>query len=201
MSSDVGWHTRDKLWLVPKHGSMLLYVYRNHKAPLDGKPRTATSTFTQLLNSYIYIYIYKILPSTSLWCFYSLTCVQRRVESLVSKYFASAAQKVRNSSIVVSTYFALAQNVRISIIVFVISKYFASAQNAFLRSCIIRTRCLSTAVYHQDKMPFCGRVSSGQGAFLWRCIIRTRCLSVVVYHQDKMPFCGRVSSGQGAFLW
>ena len=33
------------------HGSMLLYVHRNHKAHYDGEPRTATSTFTQLLNS------------------------------------------------------------------------------------------------------------------------------------------------------
>ena len=31
-----------------KHGSVLLYVHRNRK---DGKPRTATSTLTQLLNS------------------------------------------------------------------------------------------------------------------------------------------------------
>ena len=31
-----------------KHGSMLLYVHRNRK---DGKPRTATSTLTQFLNS------------------------------------------------------------------------------------------------------------------------------------------------------
>ena len=30
---------------------MLLYVRRNRKAHWDGKPRTATSTFTQLLNS------------------------------------------------------------------------------------------------------------------------------------------------------
>ena len=30
---------------------MLLYVHRNRKAHEDGKPRTATSTFTQLLNS------------------------------------------------------------------------------------------------------------------------------------------------------
>ena len=29
---------------------MLLYVHRNRKAYYDGKPRTATSTFTQLLN-------------------------------------------------------------------------------------------------------------------------------------------------------
>ena len=35
----------------PKHGSMLLYVHRNRKTHEDGKPRTATSTFTQLLNS------------------------------------------------------------------------------------------------------------------------------------------------------
>ena len=30
---------------------MLLYVHRNHKAHSDGEPRTATSTFTQLLDS------------------------------------------------------------------------------------------------------------------------------------------------------
>ena len=36
------------------HGSMLLYVHRNHKAHWDGEPRTATSTFTQLLNSVTY---------------------------------------------------------------------------------------------------------------------------------------------------
>ena len=30
---------------------VLLYVHRNCKAHKDGKPRTATSTFTQLLNS------------------------------------------------------------------------------------------------------------------------------------------------------
>ena len=42
---------RDKLWPMPKHGSMLLYVHRNRKAHNDGKPRTAASPFTQLLNS------------------------------------------------------------------------------------------------------------------------------------------------------
>ena len=36
MSSDVGWHIRDKLWPVPKHGSVLLYVHRNRKAHQDG---------------------------------------------------------------------------------------------------------------------------------------------------------------------
>ena len=41
---------RDKLRPMLKHGSILLYVLENHKAPQDGKPRTATSTFTQLLN-------------------------------------------------------------------------------------------------------------------------------------------------------
>ena len=30
---------------------MLLYVHRNRKAHEDGKPRTATWTFTQFLNS------------------------------------------------------------------------------------------------------------------------------------------------------
>ena len=37
--------------LGTKHGSLLLYVHRNRKAHQDGQPRTATSTFTQLLNS------------------------------------------------------------------------------------------------------------------------------------------------------
>ena len=36
---------------MPKHGSMLLYVHRNHTAHQDGEPRAATSTLTQLLNS------------------------------------------------------------------------------------------------------------------------------------------------------
>ena len=36
---------------MPKHGSMSLYVHTNRKAHSDEKPRMATSTFTQLLNS------------------------------------------------------------------------------------------------------------------------------------------------------
>ena len=44
MSSDVSWHIRDKLWPMPKHGSIILYVHRNQKARSDGQPRTATST-------------------------------------------------------------------------------------------------------------------------------------------------------------
>ena len=32
MSSDVSWHIRDKLWPMPKHGSIILYVHRNLKA-------------------------------------------------------------------------------------------------------------------------------------------------------------------------
>ena len=51
MSSDVGWHIRNKPWPMRVHGSMLLYVHRNRKAHQDGEPWTATSTFTQLLNS------------------------------------------------------------------------------------------------------------------------------------------------------
>ena len=50
MSSDVNWHIRDKLWPMPKHGSINLYVHGNQKARKDGQPRTATSTLTQLLN-------------------------------------------------------------------------------------------------------------------------------------------------------
>ena len=30
MSSDVIWHIRDKLWPMPKHGSVILYVHGNH---------------------------------------------------------------------------------------------------------------------------------------------------------------------------
>ena len=32
MSSDVIWHIRDKLWPIPKHGSIILYVHGNQKA-------------------------------------------------------------------------------------------------------------------------------------------------------------------------
>ena len=32
MSSDVIWHVRDKLWPMPKHGSIILYVHGNQKA-------------------------------------------------------------------------------------------------------------------------------------------------------------------------
>ena len=32
MSSDVSWHIRDKLWPMPKQGSIILYVYGNQKA-------------------------------------------------------------------------------------------------------------------------------------------------------------------------
>jgi len=32
MSSDVSWHIRDKLWPIPKHGSIILYVHGNQKA-------------------------------------------------------------------------------------------------------------------------------------------------------------------------
>ena len=32
VSSDVSWHIRDKLWPMPKHGSIILYVHGNQKA-------------------------------------------------------------------------------------------------------------------------------------------------------------------------
>ena len=32
MSSDVNWHIRDKLWPMPKHSSIILYVHGNQKA-------------------------------------------------------------------------------------------------------------------------------------------------------------------------
>ena len=50
MSSDVMRHIRDKLWPMPKHGAINLYVHGNQKVRLDGQPRTSTSTLTQLLN-------------------------------------------------------------------------------------------------------------------------------------------------------
>ena len=50
MSSGVSWHIRDKLWPMPKHGAIILYVHGNQKARWEGQLRTATSTFTQLLN-------------------------------------------------------------------------------------------------------------------------------------------------------
>ena len=34
MSSDVSWHIRDKLWPMPKHGSIILYVHGNQKSSL-----------------------------------------------------------------------------------------------------------------------------------------------------------------------
>ena len=51
MSSDVSWHISDKLGPMREHGLLLIYVHGNHNAHSDGMPRTATSTFTQLLNS------------------------------------------------------------------------------------------------------------------------------------------------------
>ena len=50
MSSDVGWHIRDKLRPIREHSSIILYVHGSQKTRLDGQPRTATSTLTQLLN-------------------------------------------------------------------------------------------------------------------------------------------------------
>ena len=41
-----------------EHGSILLYVHGNHEARLDGQPKTATSTFTQLLNSVLQMLLY-----------------------------------------------------------------------------------------------------------------------------------------------
>ena len=49
MSADI--IIRNKLRPTREHGSILLYVHGNHKARSDGKPRTATSTLTQPLNS------------------------------------------------------------------------------------------------------------------------------------------------------
>ena len=37
MSSDVSWHIGDKLWPMPKHGSIKLYVHWNQKAAQDSQ--------------------------------------------------------------------------------------------------------------------------------------------------------------------
>ena len=71
MSSDVMRHIRDKLWPMPKHGAINLYVHGNQKARLDGQPRTSTSTLTQLLNygvvhlSYLVLYHHYVWLRTS----------------------------------------------------------------------------------------------------------------------------------------
>ena len=47
MSSDVGWHIRDKLRPVPKHGSINLYVHRSHWEGSSGRtPRLSHSSWT-----------------------------------------------------------------------------------------------------------------------------------------------------------
>ena len=68
MSSDVGWRDWDKIRPVSKHGSMLLYVHRNHKAHWNGEPRTATSNFTASElwpSSFQLTYIYWLLQESS----------------------------------------------------------------------------------------------------------------------------------------
>ena len=44
VSSGVGWHIRDKLWPMPKHGSVLLYVHRGRKARLSHSSWTLPAT-------------------------------------------------------------------------------------------------------------------------------------------------------------
>ena len=48
MSSDVSWHIRDKLWPMPKPGSIILYVHGNQKARYSpGRPpRLSHSSWT-----------------------------------------------------------------------------------------------------------------------------------------------------------
>ena len=41
LSSDVSWHIRDKLWPMPKHGSIILYVHGNQKARRLGRTAQA----------------------------------------------------------------------------------------------------------------------------------------------------------------
>ena len=55
MSSDVGWHIRDKLRPMPKHGSVLLYVHGNAirlmrmESPAGRPPRLSHSSWTMIL--------------------------------------------------------------------------------------------------------------------------------------------------------
>ena len=85
MSSDVSWHIRDKLWPMPKHGSIILYV----------------STLTQLLN-YDQALVYDILPSTT--AVFSYAICPRKLSaneqffwwcSNSSKFFTSNSNKTR----------------------------------------------------------------------------------------------------------
>ena len=50
MSSDVSWHIRDKLWVMPKHGSIILYVHGNQRlvrTDSSGRPpRLSHSSWT-----------------------------------------------------------------------------------------------------------------------------------------------------------
>jgi len=56
VSSDVRWHIRDKLWPVPKHGSVNLYVHGNQ----NRQPRTSTLTLTQLLNYVLFFVLFVV---------------------------------------------------------------------------------------------------------------------------------------------
>ena len=52
MSSDVIWHIRDKLWPMPKHGAINLYVHGNQKARRTDSPgrppRLSHSSWTMI---------------------------------------------------------------------------------------------------------------------------------------------------------
>ena len=85
---------------MPKHGSVLLYVHRNRKAHKDGEPRTATSTFTQFLNSvpqslveFMYI-VFTRMPGESyrrrLMSLLQYLCYVFRalISSLVNRFFS-----------------------------------------------------------------------------------------------------------------
>ena len=68
MSSDVGWHIRDKPRPMPKHGSILLYVHGNHKLISTGSlgqpPRLSHSSWTMWLLDKIITGVTNTLPNS-----------------------------------------------------------------------------------------------------------------------------------------
>ena len=64
MSSDVSWHIRDKLWPMPKHGSVILYVHGNRrlvKTDSPGRPpRLSHSSWTMLVTvGFVLLYVHR----------------------------------------------------------------------------------------------------------------------------------------------
>jgi len=106
MSSDVGWHIRDKLWPVPKHGSVLPYVHRNRKAyRTEGPGRPPRLSYSSgivledvpLVELVLLVFIrmpddsYRKQLRSSLLCLYDVFLVL--INSLVCWFFAAFEEK------------------------------------------------------------------------------------------------------------